>query len=124
MTHARTLATLAGALLALALPAAHAQVPTPQDMEKVAPKKDEPKKDAAKKDAAKKDAAKKPAPKKAPTQQAKKAEPAAAPKAEAPKQVPKTYSTGPTVLRDKDGNVIPTSPDAYPVDSAQGKARR
>lgn len=33
-------------------------------------------------------------------------------------QNPVTYSTGPKVLRDKEGNVIPTHPDAYPVDSA------
>lgn len=30
-----------------------------------------------------------------------------------------TYSTGPTTLRDKQGNVIPTNPEAYPVDSAR-----
>jgi len=30
-----------------------------------------------------------------------------------------TYANGPLVLRDRDGNVIPTSPDAYPVDSAR-----
>src|SRR4051812_30549288 len=29
-----------------------------------------------------------------------------------------TYATGPLILRDKDGNVIPTQPDAYPVGSA------
>lgn len=29
------------------------------------------------------------------------------------------YATGPTVLYDRQGNVIPTSPDAYPVDSAR-----
>jgi hypothetical protein len=29
------------------------------------------------------------------------------------------YATGPTVLYDSQGNVIPTSPDAYPVDSAR-----
>ena len=28
-------------------------------------------------------------------------------------------ATGPLVLRDRDGNVIPTSPDAYPVESAR-----
>ena len=28
------------------------------------------------------------------------------------------YSTGPLELRDRDGNVIPTTPDAYPVGSA------
>ncbi len=30
-----------------------------------------------------------------------------------------TYATGPLVLRDSQGNVIPTQPDAYPVDSAR-----
>lgn len=29
-----------------------------------------------------------------------------------------TYATGPLELRDRDGNVIPTTPDAYPVGSA------
>jgi hypothetical protein len=29
-----------------------------------------------------------------------------------------SYATGPLLLRDKDGNVIPTQPDAYPVGSA------
>jgi hypothetical protein len=29
-----------------------------------------------------------------------------------------TYATGPLLLRDRDGNVIPTQPEAYPVDSA------
>ena len=28
-------------------------------------------------------------------------------------------ATGPTILRDSEGNVIPTNPDAYPVDSAR-----
>ena len=30
-----------------------------------------------------------------------------------------TYASGPLVLRDRDGNVIPTDPNAYPVDSAR-----
>lgn len=30
-----------------------------------------------------------------------------------------TYATGPVLLRDRDGNVIPTQPDAYPVGSAR-----
>jgi hypothetical protein len=30
-----------------------------------------------------------------------------------------TYASGPLILRDRDGNVIPTNPDAYPVDSAR-----
>jgi hypothetical protein len=55
------------------------------------------------------------APKKAP---AKKAAPK---KADAAKSEPKkaaVYTTGPGEVRDKDGKVIPTSPDAYNVDSA------
>jgi hypothetical protein len=28
-----------------------------------------------------------------------------------------TYATGPLILRDRDGNIIPTQPSAYPVDS-------
>ena len=38
-----------------------------------------------------------------------------------PKSV--TYSTGPTELRDKQGNVIPTDPAAYPIDSALPKKK-
>lgn len=30
-----------------------------------------------------------------------------------------TVATGPLILRDAQGNAIPTSPDAYPVDSAR-----
>jgi hypothetical protein len=30
-----------------------------------------------------------------------------------------TYATGPLILYDNQGNVIPTNPDAYPVDSAR-----
>ena len=30
-----------------------------------------------------------------------------------------TYATGPFILRDADGNIIPTNPDAYQVDSAR-----
>lgn len=30
-----------------------------------------------------------------------------------------TYATGPLTLRDRDGNVIPTDPSAYPVDTAR-----
>jgi len=30
-----------------------------------------------------------------------------------------TYATGPLELRDRDGNVIPTNPEAYPVDSTR-----
>jgi hypothetical protein len=44
-----------------------------------------------------------------------------APKKPATRNDPKaksTYATGPKELRDKDGNVIPTDPAAYPIDSA------
>jgi hypothetical protein len=112
MSNKSIAAAITGLLVVFAFPAVYAQVPTTYDMEKVAPRKDEPKK---------------PAPRKAPPAEAQKAEKTQPPaKAEKAKQVSKTYSTGPTVLRDKDGNVIPTNPDAYPVDSAQGssKARR
>jgi hypothetical protein len=30
-----------------------------------------------------------------------------------------TYATGPVILYDRDGNIIPTNPEAYPVDSAR-----
>ena len=30
-----------------------------------------------------------------------------------------TIATGPMILRDKDGNIIPTNPEAYPVESAR-----
>lgn len=30
-----------------------------------------------------------------------------------------TYATGPLELRDRDGNVIPTNPGAYPIDSTR-----
>ena len=85
------------------------------DAKKPAVKKSEPKKVDAKKPDAKKPDAKKPDAKKT----AAPVKPPAAPKAAAqPAQAPKVYTTGPTTLRDKDGNVIPTSPDAYNVDSA------
>ena len=29
-----------------------------------------------------------------------------------------SYASGPLILRDRDGNIIPTQPDAYPVGSA------
>ena len=29
-----------------------------------------------------------------------------------------SYATGPLILRDRDGNIIPTQPEAYPVGSA------
>lgn len=30
-----------------------------------------------------------------------------------------TYATGPTLLRDSQGNMIPTDPSAYPIDSSR-----
>jgi hypothetical protein len=30
-----------------------------------------------------------------------------------------TYATGPAVLRDSQGNIIPTDPSAYPIDSSR-----
>ena len=30
-----------------------------------------------------------------------------------------TYATGPTILRDSQGNIIPTDPSAYPIDSSR-----
>lgn len=30
-----------------------------------------------------------------------------------------TYASGPLELRDRDGNVIPTNPEAYPIDSTR-----
>jgi hypothetical protein len=30
-----------------------------------------------------------------------------------------TYATGPLILRDSQGNVIPTQPEAYPIDSTR-----
>ena len=68
----------------------------------------------AKKPAAKKPVAKKP--------EAKKTTPAQPAPAAAP-QATKVYTTGPPTLRDKQGNVIPTNPEAYPVDSALPKKK-
>ena len=45
--------------------------------------------------------------------------PPAAPGATGERRPGSTYSTGPTTLRDKQGNVIPTNPEAYAVDSAR-----
>ena len=73
------------------------------------------------KKAAEKKAAEKAAPPKAPPKAAPNPPAKAPPKAEAPKQATKVYTTGPSVLRDKQGNVIPTNPDAYNVDSALPK---
>ncbi len=41
-----------------------------------------------------------------------------APKGETILHAPATITTGPAVLRDRDGNVIPTNPEAYDVRSA------
>ncbi len=44
-----------------------------------------------------------------------------APKGETILHAPATITTGPAVLRDRDGNIIPTQPEAYNVESATGK---
>jgi hypothetical protein len=115
------------ALLASVSLAVSAQM-APADPPKPAPPKVDAKKVEAKKDEAKKPAAKKPPPKPAVAKKPeapKKPEPAKAP---APPKKPieiKTMNTDkPLVLRDKDGNVIPTSPDAYNVDSALPPKKR
>ena len=130
MNSFRIAALVAAAFCSCAALLAAAQAPNPAppltEAEKAAakaPKKTVPKADAAKapaKDAAKpaKDAAK-PAPK-APAKAPPKAPPKDAP---ATRQAPKVYTTGPTELRDKQGNVIPTNPDAYNVDSALPKKK-
>lgn len=100
--------TLAVVLLAGAVCGASAQMPA----DATAPI--EAKKPAAKKVDAKKAVAKKP--------RAKKATPSN-PAPAATSQVTKIYTTGPPTLRDKQGNVIPTSPEAYPVDSALPKKK-
>ena len=108
------------AVIAAALVAGAAFAQSPPDPKKTAEGKPPAKSEAK--------AAKKPPPKKVEKKpgenDAKKA--AAKPAQQPAKQIrgneqklgPGTYSTGPAVLRDKDGNVIPTSPDAYNVDSA------
>lgn len=97
------------AIVALAIFAgvATAQSPAPEPKKAAAEKKD-----AKKAPPKKKKSAAKPAPK---TPQ----------KIKGKEQVlgPGTYTTGPAVIRDKDGNVIPTNPDAYNVDSAVKKKK-
>ncbi len=116
-----------GAFLACA---ALAQTPPLEPAKPAPPRVDAKKADAKKVDAkkdAKKDEAKKPAAKKPPAKPAapKKPDPA---RTAAPPKKPieiKTMNTNkPLVLRDKDGNVIPTSPDAYNVDSAMPPKKR
>ena len=120
MSALRIPAFAAAALLALAPLAAPAQaVP---DVHKPAAAADTSSKPATKKKPVKKKVAKKKSTEKKTTTTAEGASgittTAAAP---APAQAPNNYTTGPTVLRDKQGNVIPTTPDAYPVDSARRK---
>lgn len=103
--------------MSVAALAAHAQ-PVPEvsgvDAKKPAVKKSEPKKpDPKKADAKKSDTKKAAAP----------ATPAAPRAATELPPGTKIYTTGPPILRDKDGNVIPTSPDAYNVDSALPKKK-
>jgi hypothetical protein len=74
------------------------------------------KKTETKKAETKKNEAKKTAPKKA---AAKPAQPSANPEV----TVLKSSQATPLTLRDKDGNVIPTRPEAYDVSSATGKKK-
>lgn len=104
---------LASVLFAFAVCGASAQTPS----DATAPI--EAKKPVAKKVDAKKSDARKPVAKKP---EAKKATPAK-PAPTATPQVTKVYTTGPPALRDKQGNVIPTNPEAYPVDSALPKKK-
>jgi hypothetical protein len=107
-----------------------AQATSPPDEAKKAPAKAEPAKKAdstktaiaAKKPAAKKPATKKSGAIKAPVKPQPIKTPAKAPANSANPNVTvlKSGQRTPT-LRDKDGNVIPTSPDAYDVSSATGK---
>ncbi len=123
-----------GVLLACASLAVSAQTtppepvkPVPEAKPKAPPMKAATPKADTKKVGLKKAEAKKPVAKKPPAKPAapKKPEPA---KAAAPSKKPmeiKTMNTDkPLVLRDKDGNVIPTSPDAYNVDSALAPKKR
>jgi histone H1/5 len=120
-----------GALVACLSLAVSAQTPPPEPPKPAPPKVDAKKADAKKTDAkkvvAKKDEAKKPAAKKPPAKPAVAKKPAPA-KTAAPPQKPveiRTMNTDkPLVLRDKDGNIIPTSPDAYNVDSALPPKKR
>ena len=100
------------ALLTCFACAAFAQAPADAPKPAATPDKKEEKK-AVKKKLEKKPT--KPAPPKSPPKPVK-----AVPGTEQ-KLGPGTYSTGPTTLRDKDGNIIPTSPDAYDVSSATKK---
>ncbi len=108
-------AVIAAVLLGATSLAAYAQTapPEPKKPAAAAKAKAEPPKADAKKDAkmdAKKTVAKKPPAK------------TGAPKSTAAARKPepiKMNTDKPLVLRDKDGNVIPTSPDAYNVDSAR-----
>jgi hypothetical protein len=112
---AALLASTPAWVCAQAMPADSAN---PADASKpgAAPGKSTARKDAARKDDGKGNAVKKVAKKDAaPKAAASKAAPAST----APKQATKTYSTGPTTLRDRDGNVIPNNPEAYNVDSAR-----
>jgi len=111
------LRTLVVAVLAAFLSVASAQTePKNADTKKAEAKKAEPKKAEPKKAEPKKAAPKKSAPAKAP---AKKPPQQVAPgvtRYSDPKDVP--------VMRDAQGNVIPSSPDAYDVSSATGKKKK
>ncbi len=106
-----------------AKPAAAAKAPADAKAAE-APKKAEPKKPAPKKPAPKKTEPKKTEPKKTETRKAEPPKKAATP-APAPTdpnvKVFKAGSKDAPILRDKQGNVIPTNPDAYDVSSATKK---
>jgi hypothetical protein len=101
---------IVGAVLASATFAVAAQTPPAEP-----PKKDE------KKAVAKKPPPKAPVAKKAEAKKTDAKKPAAAPKK--PVEIKTMNTDKPLVLRDKEGNVIPTTPDAYNVDSALPRKR-
>lgn len=101
----------AAIFLALSI-GASAQTVTDEPVKKPVAKKIE-----TKKIEARKVEAKRPAPKKKEAVQKTPAPPSA------PKVTVYKNSPNPPVLRDKDGNIIPTNPDAYDVSSAMGKKK-
>lgn len=113
-----------GVAFALASAVAMAQGTTPSTEEKKAAEKKAAEKKAAEKKAPEKKADPKAATKKAPAAPAKK--PAEPPKGGAPTANPnvkvyKANDPNAPKVKDKDGNVIPTNPDAYDISSATKK---
>jgi hypothetical protein len=106
---------LAILLIAASLPFAALAAPVPAGDDKAIPQKATP---AA-------PAKKKAAPKPAKAQAKAKAPPAkTAPKKEPTRVYPGSYSTTHEPIRDTQGNVIPTDPNAYDVSSAQVPAKK